>query len=113
MSTKLQELLEELKGLKRFHSILDVEGEANTIECKTGDLVDWADIDTLITKYTEPIPTYKPRDLVKVVACINGHDFDINSEVMLLYYDSQKEMWKCVLSSEIWYLTEEEFEPIN
>ena len=112
MATKLQQLLDELKGLKRHHLILDMEGEANTMECKTGDLVDWADIDSLIAKYTETTPTYKPGDSVRVIDCIHNHGFKIGSIITLMYYSNIGQDWVGENEEKSWRLTEEEFEPI-
>ena len=53
MATKLQELLDELKGLKEFSPFTS---EINTT------LISKIELEQLIAKYAETTPTYKPGD---------------------------------------------------
>ena len=110
--TKLQQLLEELKGLKRHHLILDMEGEASTMECETGDLVDWADIDSLIAKYTETTPTYKPGDKILITkSCLKT--FNGTKAYLVELHSKEEKLWKVEHFSGMCHFSEEEFEPIN
>ena len=103
MATKLQELLEELKELKEFSPFTS---EINTT------LISKIELEQLITKYTETTPTYKPGDSVRVIKRLSGHGFRIG-EVVTLCNVNKNFFWKCVNENDIWYMKEEEFEPIN
>ncbi len=65
--SKLQELLEELKGLKRYTNAIDIKGYSHFIEQGNGKIIMKTDLEELITKYTETPPTYKPGDEVRIV----------------------------------------------
>ena len=106
MATKLQELLEELTMLKEyFAQDLLVNGLTEMVVLKD-------DLGELITKYTETTPTYKPGDSVRVIKCLSGHGFRIG-EVVTLCNVNKNFFWKCANENDIWYMKEEEFEPIN
>ena len=104
MATKLQELLEELKKLKQY--------SVPNSSFSTGIMVYKAEIEQLITKYTETTPTYKPGDSVRVIKCLSGHGFRIG-EVVTLCNVNKNFFWKCANEDDVWYMKEEEFEPIN
>ena len=113
MATKLQELLEELKGLKRFYGEVDEDGDFDLRESSRGDLIRDFELETLIAKYTETTPTYKPGDKVRVIKCLYEHCFDEGEIITLLKYRETRNDWKCSVEGMIQHLTEEEFEPIN
>ena len=75
--------------------------------------IETKDLQQLIAKYTETTPTYKPGDSVRVTKNRSGHEFEINSIVTLEEYNTKDKDWFCVKDEKGWYLTEEEFEPIN
>ena len=104
MATKLQELLEELKELKQY--------SVPNSSFSAGIMVYKAEIDQLITKYTETTPTYKPGDSVRIIECISGHGFRIG-EIVTLCSVSGNQFWKSANEDDVWYIKEEEFEPIN
>ena len=56
MATKLQQLLDELKGLERFHISIN-DGQISTGQSPTGTIVNWFTVNKLIAKYTETTPT--------------------------------------------------------
>ena len=103
MATKLQELLEELKELKEFSPFTS---EINTT------LISKIELEQLITKYTETTPTYKPGDNVRVTKHLHGHGFDKGTIVTLCAL-TKNNFWKCASEDDVWYLMEEEFEPIK
>ena len=118
MATKLQELLEELKELKRYYVEVDGDGDFELTEQGRQDLIidpelviKGLELETLITKYTETTPTYKPGDKVKVTQCLYGHEFMIGEIIEL--QDAEDDGWFAVNEDDLWWLTEEEFEPIN
>ncbi len=121
MATKLQELLEELKELKKFYIEADCDGNFDLIETGRQDLIKTPELfirnfelDQLITKYTETTPTYKPGDSVRVVKQLHGHQFIISSIITLKIKESGDDRyWECYNDTNTWYLMEEEFEPIN
>ena len=53
MKTKLQELLDELKGLKRYTNAIDIKGYSHFIEQGNGKIIMKTDLEELIAKYTE------------------------------------------------------------
>jgi len=50
-------------------------------------------------------------DKVRVTKEINGHFFEIGEEVVLA--EEVPESWRCQGENDWWWLTEEEFEPLN
>ena len=112
MATKLQELLEELKELKRYTNAIDIKGYSHFIEQGNGKIIMKTDLEELITKYTETTPTYKPGDSVRVIDCLKGHGFRIG-EVVTLCNVNKNFFWKCANENDVWYMKEEEFEPIK
>ena len=102
MSTKLQELLEELKGLKQY--------SVPNSSFSAGIMVYKAEIDQLITKYTETTPAYKPGDDVRIVNT-NLRAF-IGTRGKLIRNTSEK-IWVIHHNLGIVYFEESEFEPIN
>ena len=110
MTTKLQELLEELKSLKRFD--IDLNNVGRKLYSDQGDLVRSSNIEELITKYTETTTTYKPGDEVLITkSCLktlNG-----TKGYLIRLYSSKEKLWKIKHSLGICYFSEEEFEPIN
>ena len=112
MSTKLQELLEELKGLKRYTNAIDIKGYSHFIEQGNGKIIMKTDLEQLITKYTETTHTYNPGDSVRVIKYLSGHGFRIG-EVVTLCNVNKNFFWKCANEDDVWYMKEEEFEPIN
>ena len=119
MATKLQELLEELKELKKYYIEVDGDCDFELVEQGRQDLIrdpelvikDF-DLKELITKYTETIPAYKPGDSVRVIKCLSGHGFRIG-EVVTLCNVNKNFFWKCANEDDVWYMKEEEFEPIK
>ena len=82
------------------------------MECKTGDLVDWADIDSLIAKYTETTPTYKPGDKILITkSCLKT--FNGTKAYLVELHSKEEKLWKIEHFSGMCYFSEEEFEPIN
>ena len=66
MATKLQELLEELKGLKKYYIEVDSDCDFELVEQGRQDLIKTPkllikefELDTLIAKYTETTPINK------------------------------------------------------
>ena len=113
MATKLQELLEELKGLSKWDILEGNEDmDFDIIERPAGEFIKSGEILQLITKYTETTPTYKPGDSVRVIKCLSGHGFRIG-EVVTLCNVNKNFFWKCANEDDVWYMKEEEFEPIN
>ena len=120
MKTKLQELLDELKGLKRYYIEVDSDCDFELVEQGRQDLIrdpelvikDF-DLKELIAKYTETTPTYKPGDKVRVIKCLYEHCFNDGEIITLLKYRETHNDWKCSVEGMIQHLTEEEFEPIN
>ena len=119
MATKLQELLEELKELKRYYVEVDGDGDFELTEQGRQDLIrdpelviKGLELETLITKYTETTPAYKPGDSVRIIECINGHGFRIG-EIVTLCSANGNQFWKSANEDDVWYIKEEEFEPIN
>ena len=110
MATKLQELLEELKSLKRFD--IDLNNVGRKLYSDQGDLVRSSNIEELITKYTETTTTYKPGDEVLITkSCLktlNG-----TKGYLIRLHSSKEKLWKIKHSLGICYFSEEEFEPIN
>ena len=110
MATKLQELLEELKSLKRFD--IDLNNVGRKLYSDQGDLVRSSNIEELITKYTETTTTYKPGDEVLITkSCLktlNG-----TKGYLIRLYSSKEKLWKIKHSLGICYFSEEKFEPIN
>ena len=112
MATKLQQLLGELKGLKRHHIILDVECKNGRRSKYTGDLVDWADIDSLIAKYAKTTPTYKPGDKILITkSCLKT--FNGTKAYLVELHSKEEKLWKVEHFLGMCYFSEEEFEPIN
>lgn len=107
MATKLQELLDELKGLKRFIGEAD-DGDFNIIEVKNGKFVYFYELDHLITKYTETTPTYKPGDSVRVIRSLPS----LNGQIFELLKKEQG-MWQMENSEGRYWFEERQFEPIN
>ena len=110
MATKLQELLEELKSLKRFD--IDLNNVGRKLYSDQGDLVRSSNIEELITKYTETTTTYKPGDTILITkSCLktlNG-----TKGYLIRLHSSKEKLWKIKHSLGICYFSEEEFEPIN
>ena len=108
MATKLQELLEELKGLKEFSPFTS---EINTT------LISKIELEQLITKYTETTPTYKPGDSVRVLRNMFGHPFTPGEPLILTMTidDPIEGIWSAIqeVGSLRGNITEVEFEPIN
>ena len=52
-------------------------------------------------------------DKVRVTKEINGHQFKIGEEVVLTEEVSEYMSWRCQGENDWWWLTEEEFEPLN
>ena len=52
-------------------------------------------------------------DKVRVTKEINGHQFKIGEEVVLTEEASEYMSWRCQGENDWWWLTEEEFEPLN
>ncbi len=52
-------------------------------------------------------------DKVRVTKEINGHQFEIGEEVILIEELSEPMSWRCQGKYDWWCLTEEEFEPLN
>ena len=111
MATKLQELLEELKGLKRFYGEID-DGSFDLREAKTGDLTDWYKIEELITKYSKQLLPYKEEQTVRVIRNIHHNPFIVGFTVILKEKRAGN-LWLCSDGRDRGFLTEEEFEPIN
>ena len=113
MATKLQQLLDELKELPRVECYNDCYGYADyryNAEEK-GDLIESILIDQIIAKYTETTPTYKSGDSVRVIKCLYGHEFKIGEIIELL--NAEDDGWFAINENDKWWVTEEEFEPIN
>ena len=107
MTTKLNQLLDELTMLKEyFAQDLLVNGLTEMVVLKD-------DLEELIARYTETTPTYKPGDKVRVIKCLYEHCFDEGEIITLLKYRETRNDWKCSVEGMIQHLTEEEFEPIN
>ena len=69
MATKLQQLLDELKGLKKWDILEgDEDMDFDIIERPEGEFIKSGEVLQLIAKYTETTPTYKPGDSVRVIA---------------------------------------------
>jgi hypothetical protein len=52
-------------------------------------------------------------DKVRVTKEINGHFFEIGEEVVLAEEVPEYMAWRCQGENDWWWLTEEEFEPLN
>ena len=117
MATKLQELLEELKGLKRYTNAIDIKGYSHFIEQGNGKIIMKTDLEELITKYTETTPTYKPGDNVRVLRNMFGHPFTLGEPIILTMTidDPIEGIWSAIqeVGSLRGNITEVEFEPIN
>jgi len=50
-------------------------------------------------------------DKVRVTKNIHGHQFEIGEEVVLT--EEVSKSWRCQGENDWWWLTEEEFEPLN
>ena len=119
MATKLQELLEELKGLKKYYIEVDSDCDFELVEQGRQDLIKTPELlikdfelDTIIDKYTETTTTYKPGDEVLITkSCLktlNG-----TKGYLIRLHSSKEKLWKIKHSLGICYFSEEEFEPIN
>ena len=124
MATKLQELLEELKGLKRYYIEVDSDCDFELVEQGRQDLIKTPELlikdfelDTLITKYTETTHTYKPGDNVRVIGNMFGHPFTLGEPIILTMTidDPIEGIWSAIqeVGSLRGNITEAEFEPIN
>ena len=109
MATKLQELLDELKGLKRFYGEVDEDGDFDLRESSRGDLIRNFELETLIAKYTETTPTYKRGDSVRVISKLS----DIFNTEAILGFAIGDTGWEILSPKGLYYLKEDEFEPIN
>lgn len=114
MSTKLNEILNELRLeiVSLEEPIYAINKRNNGFnECRIHVLEKIAE---LMTKYTETVPIYyKPRQRVKVIKNLHGHEFELSSIVTLIDRDIDNcKFWLCKDSMKICFLTEEEFEPI-
>ena len=109
MATKLQELLEELKKLKQY--------SVPNSSFSAGIMVYKAEIDQLITKYTETTNIYKPGDNVRVLRNMFGHPFTLGEPLILTMTidDPIEGIWSAIqeVGSLRGNITEVEFEPIN
>ena len=112
MATKLQELLEELKGLKRYTNAIDIKGYSHFIEQGNGKIIMKTDLEELIAKYTETTPTYKPGDKVRVTSKLSAI-FNVEEIVTLSQFDEEYKSWLCVKDGNKEWLYQEEFEPIK
>ena len=101
MATKLQELLDELKGLKEFSPFTS---EINTT------LISKIELEQLITKYTETTAAYKPGDEVRIVN--TSLKTFIGTRGKLIRNTSEK-IWSIYHDLGIVYFEESEFEPIS
>ena len=143
MATKLQELLEELKGLKRYTNAIDIKGYSHFIEQGNGKIIMKTDLEELITKYTETTPMSSKdgkfygdlpdfKNTVDMGDLINGaikptyklgdnvriiSDRNIinkGEEAMLVKRDDDfKSLWLCSNDRNKNWIWEDEFEPIN
>ena len=111
MTTKLQQLLEELKGLKRFYGEVDEDGDFDLRESSRGDLIRDFELETLIAKYTETTPTYRPGDNVRTIT--KSNIFDKGERIILTQFDEEHKSWLCVKGGNKEWLYQEDFEPIN
>ena len=104
MTTKLNQLLDELTMLKEyFAQDLLVNGLTEMVVLKD-------DLEELIAKYTETTPTYKPGDKVRIVnTCLKAF---IGTKGILIRNTSEK-IWSIDHALGLVYFEEEEFEPVN
>ena len=113
MATKLQELLDELKALRKSPSIVS----AYNTPAEMGEVINAKDLEELITKYTETTPTYKPGDNVRVLRNMFGHPFTLGEPIILTMTidDPIEGIWSAIqeVGSLRGNITEVEFEPIN
>lgn len=115
MATKLQELLEELKGLKKWDILVeDWDIDFDIIEHPAGEFIKSGEILQLIAKYTETTPTYKPGDEVLITkSCLKILNGTKGYLIRLHTNKSKEKRWKIKHSLGTCYFSEEEFEPIN
>ena len=103
MATKLQELLEELKELKQY--------SVPNSSFSAGIMVYKAEIDQLITKYTETTPTYKPGDKVFVIDSTKKHFKGKVFEIVKFEIIGTKGMWQIKDSFGAYWMYENEIKP--
>ena len=112
MTTKLQELLEELKGLKKWDILEgDEDMDFDIIERPAGEFIKSGEILQLITKYTETTASYKPGDNVRTIT--KSNIFDKGERIILTQFDEEHKSWLCVKGGNKEWLYQEDFEPIN
>jgi len=78
--TKLQQLLDELKELKRFDDYVHEDGYSAPRECSEGCIIRFDNLDELITKYQEMTPIYKTDQRVVVTKSKYSHGFTIDED---------------------------------
>ena len=113
MATKLQQLLDELKGLNKW-DILKGDGDMDfdVIERPEGEFIKSGEVLQLIAKYTETTPTYKPGDKILITkSCLKT--FNGTKAYLVELHSKEEKLWKVEHFSGMCYFSEEEFEPIN
>ena len=111
MATKLQELLEELKELKRYTNAIDIKGYSHFIEQGNGKIIMKTDLEELIAKYTETTPTYKAGDKVFVIDSTKKHFKGKVFEIVKFEIIGTKGMWQIKDSFGAYWMYENEIKP--
>ena len=112
MKSKLQQLLDELKELKRFD--VGRKNTSKTVVSNQGAYVYSHYINVLINKYSEANPIYKSGDEVKVTHCFRENCFSSGQIITLINYEKSVSMWIAQTSDgRIGIISEHEFEPMK